>query len=55
MSRATSEHQRIAEMEACWERLRASHRAKQRLQHLTPSEIDAALARSRQMLGEEGE
>ena len=41
----------IDEIDACWERLRASHRAKERLQHLTPNEVHAALARSRQSLG----
>ena len=49
---AGSEHQTIAEMDECWEKLRASHRARKRLQHLSPSEIEAALMRSRQLLGE---
>lgn len=49
------EQQTIAEMDACWEKLRASHRAKERLQHLTPSEVHEAIARSRQALGEDGE
>jgi hypothetical protein len=49
------EQQSIAEMDACWEKLRASHRAKERLQHLTPSEVHEAIARSRQALGEDGE
>ena len=52
---AALEQQAIAEMDACWERLRASHRAKERLQHLTPSEVHEAIARSRQALGEDGE
>lgn len=52
---AGMEQQTIAEMDACWEKLRASHRAKERIQHLTPSEIRDALARSRQILGEDGE
>ena len=52
---AALEQQTIAEMDACWERLRASHRAKDRLQHLTPSEVHDAIARSRQALGENGE
>jgi hypothetical protein len=52
---AALEQQTIAEMDACWERLRASHRAKERLQHLTPSEVRDAIARSRQALGEDGE
>jgi len=52
---AGMEQQTIAEMDACWERLRASHRAKERLEHLTPSEVHDALARSRQVLGEAGE
>lgn len=52
---AALEQQTIAEMDACWERLRASHRAKERLQHLTPSEVHDAIARSRQALGEDGE
>lgn len=51
---AALEQQTIAEMDACWERLRASHRAKERLQHLTPSEVHEAIARSRQAL-EDGE
>jgi hypothetical protein len=45
----------IDDMDACWQRLRASHRAKERLQHLTPSEVHAALARSLQSLGEDGD
>lgn len=49
------EQQTIVEMDACWERLRASRRAKERLQHLTPSEVHDAIARSRQALGEDGE
>ena len=52
---AALEQQTIAEMDACWEKLRASHRAKERLQHLTPSEVHEAIARSRQALGEDGE
>ena len=52
---AALEQQTIAEMDACWERLRASHRAKERLQHLTPSEVHDAIARSRRALGEDGE
>jgi hypothetical protein len=52
---AALEQQTIAEMDACWERLRASHRAKERLQHLTPSEVHDAITRSRQSLGEDGE
>ena len=52
---AALEQQTIAEMEACWEQLRASHRAKERLKHLTPSEVHDAIARSRQILGEDGE
>lgn len=52
---AALEQQTVAEMDACWERLRASHRAKERLQHLTPSEVHDAMARSRQALGEDGE
>lgn len=53
---AGMEQQTIAEMDACWEKLRASHRAKERIQHLTPSEIRDALASSRQvLLGEDAE
>jgi hypothetical protein len=52
---AALEQQTIAEMDACWERLRASYRAKERLQHLTPSEVHDAITRSRQALGEDGE
>lgn len=52
---AALEQQTIAEMEACWEKLRASHRAKERLQQLTPSEVHDAIARSRQILGKDGE
>ena len=52
---AALEQQTIAEMDACWEKLRASHRAKERLQHLTPSEVHEAIAGSRQALGEDGE
>lgn len=52
---AALEQQTIAEMDDCWEKLRASHRAKERLQHLTPSEVHEAIARSRHALGEDGE
>jgi hypothetical protein len=52
---AGMEQQTIAEMDACWEKLRASHRAKERLEHLTPSEVHDALAGSRHALGEDGE
>jgi len=52
---AALEQQTIAEMDACWERLRASHRAKERLQHLSPSEVHDAIARARAALGEDGE
>lgn len=52
---AGMEQQAIAEMDVCWEKLRASHRAKDRLQHLTPSEVRDAIASSRQVLGEVGE
>jgi len=52
---AGREQQAIAEMDACWEKLRVSHRAKARLEHLTPSEVHDAIARSRQVLGEGGE
>jgi hypothetical protein len=52
---AALEQQTIADMDACWETLRASHRAKERLQHLTPSEVHEAIGRSRQTLGEDGE
>ena len=52
---AALEQQTIVEMDACWERLRASHRAKQRLQHLSPSEVHDAIARARQALGEDCE
>lgn len=52
---AAREQQTIAEMDACWEKLRASHRAKERLEHLTPSEVHDAITRSRQTLGEDGE
>lgn len=52
---AALERQTIVEMDACWERLRASHRAKERLQHLSPSEVHDAIARARQALGEGGE
>lgn len=52
---AALEQQTIVEMDACWERLRASHRAKERLQHLRSSEVHDAIARARQALGEDGE
>jgi hypothetical protein len=45
----------VDDMDACWERLRASHRARERLQHLTPSEVHEAIARSRQSPGEDGD
>jgi hypothetical protein len=52
---AALEQQTIAQMDACWEKLRASHRAKERLQHLSPSEVHDAIARARQALAEDGE
>jgi hypothetical protein len=52
---AALERNAIAEMDECWERLRASYRAKERLQHLTPSEVLSAMARSRPMLGADGQ
>ena len=52
---AALEQQFIVEMDACWVKLRASYRAKERLQHLTASEVHDAIARSRQLLGEHGE
>lgn len=49
---AGREPQTIAEMEDCWARLRASYRAKERLQNLTPSEISAALEISKRTLSQ---